>query len=190
MLCHSQGGMMAPRTHASGGDFAGLILFAATPRLITDAMVSQNHQVLAGMEDGPEKAAVQAQVDNLIAQIQAIYEMTEEEAKKTLFFGQPAWYLKEMAMHPFADYVKNSSVPMLVMQAERDLQVLTDVDFAELKALLAGRKEVEFRLYEGLNHLFMPSTTDNIMELMAEYEKPAHVDTQVLQDIVTWVRGI
>jgi len=172
-----------------GGNFAGLILFAASPRLLTDIIIEQNYMVLASMEDGPEKALVQIQVDELIKEIRAISALTEEESKEKLFLGMPAYYFWEMEQHPFADYANRTDVPMLVMQASNDLQVLTNVDYALLQDLLGKKDNVTFNLYEGLNHLFMPSTVKHITEVLAEYEKLAHIDPVVLQDIATWVRS-
>ena len=189
MLGHSLGGVLALRTQAMGGDFAGLILFAASPRLLTDIIIHQNQMVLDSMEAGPEKAAVEAQVAALVEQIRAILEMTAEEAKEADFFGMSAYYLKDMQLHPFERYVADTQAPILVMHGERDLQVLTDVDFAVIQELLAGRENTEFRLYEGLNHLFMPSTAAHITEVMAEYEKPAKMDGQVLGDILAWIEA-
>ena len=188
-LGHSLGGVLLPRIHITGGDFAGLILFAASPRLLPEIIIDQNNQVLRSMEEGAEKAAVQAQVDDVIAQVNALSSMTLEESKDALFLEMPAYYLKEMALYPFADCVKDIHVPFLVMHADRDLQVLTDVDFRLLKEMLGDRGNAEFRLYEGLNHLFMPSMVEHITEIMTEYEKPAKIDGKVLQDIAAWVLG-
>jgi len=67
------------------------------------------------------------------------------------------------------------------------VQVLTDVDFAMYKEILAGRTNVTFKLYPGLNHLFMPSTGRDISEIMDEYRIKSNVDRQVLRDLVEWV---
>ena len=83
--------------------------------------------------------------------------------------------------------ILSSFTPILVMQGANDVQVLADIDFVIYQELLAGRTNVTFRLYEGLNHLFMPSTTNNIMALMDEFAIESQIDSQVLADIAEWV---
>ena len=42
-------------------------------------------------------------------------------------------------------------------------------------------------LYPGLNHLFMPSPTGAIAEVLHEYQQPQAVDSQVIADIARWI---
>jgi len=190
LLGHSLGGMLAPRIyHADEGGFAGLILFAGSPRLLTDIILEQNNMVLEALEEGPERELVQAQIDALAEQIAGLSEMTAEEAQGMSFLGASAYYFTDLAAHPFADDVETVTVPILIMQGENDLQVLADVDFAILIELLGDRENVTLKLYEGLNHLFMPSFATTILEIGEEYAVLAHVDTQVLRDLVEWILG-
>ena len=39
----------------------------------------------------------------------------------------------------------------------------------------------------GLNHLFMPSPTGAIAEVLHEYQQPQAVDSQVIADIARWI---
>jgi fermentation-respiration switch protein FrsA (DUF1100 family) len=73
---------------------------------------------------------------------------------------------------------------MLVLQGERDYQVTPD-EFARWKAALAGRTNVTFSLFPGLNHLFMPGTGKS---LPAEYEQPSHVAERVVEEIAGWIK--
>jgi hypothetical protein len=76
------------------------------------------------------------------------------------------------------------------MQGEDDFQVYADVDFVMWQELLAGRTNATFKLYEGLNHLFMTSTGRSITEFQKEYEVANTVDEQVLADLVVWIKSI
>ncbi|MDR0313894.1 MAG: alpha/beta hydrolase, partial [Treponema sp.] len=98
--------------------------------------------------------------------------------------GISAYYYKDLYDHPAATYINNVRIPYLVLQGSADFQVKPDKDFALYKELLAGRDNVTFILYEGLNHMFITSTTGYI----DEYNTPGNVDRQVLRDIVDWIK--
>ncbi|MBR7113819.1 MAG: alpha/beta hydrolase, partial [Firmicutes bacterium] len=78
------------------------------------------------------------------------------------------------------------AVPLLVLQGSADFQVYADVDYplwqAELDA--AEFTRYQMKLYDGLNHLFMPAKgyTDT-----SEYMTADHVDPTVIADIADWI---
>ncbi|MCL2046212.1 MAG: alpha/beta fold hydrolase [Oscillospiraceae bacterium] len=188
----SMGAYLAPRIHSDGGDFAGLILLAGSPYSIHDAM--RNQQILLFetiMEDGEEKDAILAQLtkEAYDAAVAELYELPDEIAKQTSIDGG-AWtvyFFKEWDAIPTSEYVENITVPFLIMQGSEDFQVLADINYVAWQELLAGRDNVTFKLYEGLNHLFMQSQGKNITEIEEEYSVPANVNTQVLEDITQWI---
>ncbi len=47
---------------------------------------------------------------------------------------------------------------MLILRGDRDYQV-TEADFSGWKNALSGKPEVSFKVYPGLFHLFMPSSS-------------------------------
>lgn len=55
------------------------------------------------------------------------------------------------------------------------------------KKLLAGKGNVSFKLYPGLNHMFMKSVYGTVKEFKKEYKIPSKVDFQVLGDIAEWI---
>ena len=190
MLGISMGGMLAPRIQVESGAFDGLILMAATPRLLTDIMLEQfRTQADLTMEDGPGKDLQLVQLDTLAGAFNSIPDMGVEESKTVPVMGSiAAFYFKDMALHPFADQVPYLDVPVLVMQGGRDFQVLADVDFPMIVALFSGRDNAEFRLYEDLNHLFMPSSATNFVEHAGEIMGGGGtVDGRALADITDWI---
>jgi len=190
ILGHSLGGMLAPRIHAEGGDFAGLILFASSPRFLTDISKTQNLLAIEAMDDDADKDAALISMEQWDDFYMAFLALPDEEAKNTEvpgWGGVSAYYFKDMYENPAADYLTNVTVPILVMHADNDFQVLTDIDFALYKELLAGRDNVTLKLYEGLNHLFMVSTARNVNEIIDEYAVPSRVDERVLEDILNWI---
>jgi hypothetical protein len=192
MLGHSMGGMLAPQIHVEGGDFAGLILFAGSPRFLLDISKDQNITVIRNMYKGEELETRIEQFERLWdMQINGLLNLTDEEAKETLFDeGLYFYYFKNMYDNPTEKFIEQTTVPFLVMQPENDIQVCVEKDFGAYKELLAGRDNVTFKLYPGLNHLFMPGEVVDILEIMEQYKIPGRVDEQVLADIAEWIHAI
>ena len=74
--------------------------------------------------------------------------------------------------------------PMLIMQGGRDYQV-TPAELEKWKAALAARRDVTFRSYPTLNHLFIAGSGPSVP---AEYNVPGHVAEEVIIDIVNWIQ--
>ena len=203
IIGHSLGAILAPRIHEHGGDFAGLIMMAGSPRCLLQIAAEQNRsniedQFETGIIDAALEAGqiTQAEVEEFLANTQALEEMaanllnfTAEETKDIIvpLFGTPLYYFHDLSVNSFAHYVQDIAVRMLVMQPERDFQITVDVDFVAMQEVLAGRDNVTFEVYEDLNHLFVASTATNFIEHAASVMEPGHVDRTVMQDIVNWI---
>jgi hypothetical protein len=72
---------------------------------------------------------------------------------------------------------------MLILQGGQDYQV-TERDFANWKSGLTGRKNITFKFYPELYHLFIKGE-----KAPSAYEKPGHVEKQVIDDIAEWVNA-
>jgi len=190
ILGHSLGGMLAPRIHASGGDFAGIISLAGSPRSLLDIIYDQQMASIDVLPKGDEKTAALSQVETYVEQVETLKSLSDDEAKNTLILnGLCAYYFKEMEDHPVSEYIDGMTVPFLVLQGDKDFQVYPDKDFVMWQELLKGRENVTFKLYEGLNHLFMPSSGKNITEYQEEYRVESQMDSQVLLDIMEWIKA-
>ena len=205
LIGHSLGAMLAPRIQIAAQEreieFAGLILMAGTPREFTvvaleqfDASLTAGRMMLETLEGEAlaageaEIAAAQAQTDFLIEIADMIWETPAENLKEMFFMGGSFYYIHDLASPSFEEAVADVHVPMLVMQGGKDFQVLADVDFVMLQDILSGRTNVTFKLYEGLNHLFMPTTATNFLEHRNKMmQSPETVYTQVLRDVVVWI---
>jgi len=188
----SMGGMLAPNIHASGGNFAGLILLAGTPRSLPEIMLEQLRTIVnLTVDQGPIMDMQMAQLDALEELFAAIPGMTAEEARATqipIGGGATAYYFRDLETRAFADYIRKADVPVLVMQGGRDFQVLADRDFVIIRELLEGRSDVTFRLYDDLNHLFMHTEATNFIEHSEGITQTrGHVDARVLRDIADWI---
>ncbi|MCL2249286.1 MAG: alpha/beta fold hydrolase [Oscillospiraceae bacterium] len=195
IIGHSLGGTLAPRIHASNGNFAGLILMATTPRSLPELFLEQMRaSSYAGVEEGLiDESVLEAALEELyeLAELlDTIKNMTAEEARITQIPGLGVWayYLADLEAHSFEAYISRVNVPILVMQGLSDFQVIPTVDLILLQELLEGRDNVSFNIYNGLDHLFMETTATNFVQhAMRIIESPGHVDEIVLKDIVDWI---
>lgn len=190
IIGHSMGGMLAPRIDAAGGNFRGLIIMAGSPRKLEEIMIDQNEAVLASAK-GFAGWIMKKQVAKVSALFDGLYELSDEEAKsKKIGGGTTLYYFKEMGKHPATDYLLKLEKPLLILQGTEDFQATAEKDFEAYKQLLAGKNDVVFRLYPGLNHAFVPSVSGNIMKAKQEYGIERHIDEEVITDIADWINQI
>ena len=188
ILGHSMGAMLAPRIDAEGGNFAGLILMAGSPRKLEEIMIDQNKAVLEESK-GLVRWILKKQVAKFTKLFDGLYELTDEAAKKKkMGNGVTLYYFKEMGEHSASDYLIDLEKPVLIMQGERDFQANAAVDFAMYCDMLEGKRNVTFKLYEGLNHAFVPAIYDDIMKAKQEYGKERHIGEEVIGDIACWIK--
>lgn len=162
IIGHSMGGMLAPRTDAEGGDYKGLILMAGTPRKLEEVLIEQMEEALSTMNGLARKMAGK-QMKKLNDLFHGLYELSDEEAKrKKVGGGTTLYYFKEMGEHAVSDYLAEIEKPILIMQGEKDFQVKVEKDFAAYQNLLKDKSNVTFKLYENLNHAFVPSIYGSI----------------------------
>ena len=77
--------------------------------------------------------------------------------------------------------------PVWAVNGAKDLQVLPEENLKAIETLAKGSPQVVTHIYPGLNHLFMPSPTGAIAEVLHEYQQPQAVDSQVIADIARWI---
>lgn len=187
IIGHSMGGMLAPRIDSEGGKYKGLIIMAGTPRKLEDVMLEQNEAVLCSTK-GLVNWIVRKQVAKLSGLFSGLYELSDEEAKKKkVMGGTTLYYFKEMGEHSVADYLATTKKPMLIVQGEKDFQVSVEKDFNEYKRLLNDKTNVEFRLYENLNHAFVNYLYSDILKAKQEYNTERHIGEEVVSDIADWI---
>ena len=190
IIGHSMGAMLAPRIDGSGGSFKGLILMAGSPRTLEQIMLGQNADMLAASK-GLMRWIMKKQVAKFEKLFDGMYELTDEEAKKRkMGGGTTLYYFKEMGEHPAADYLAKLEKPMLIMQGSEDFQAKVDPDFTGYQALLDGRDHVTFKLYEGLNHAFVPAIYRDIKQAKKEYNTERHIGEDVIGDIAAWIKSV
>ncbi|OKP98109.1 alpha/beta fold hydrolase [Paenibacillus sp. P46E] len=191
LVGHSLGGMLAPRIDADGGNFAGLILLAGSPRSLLEIIYDQNMASIQNLSDtDPRKAQTIAAIETERSKGKGLTAMTLEQSKAApSVFGVPAYYFKEMDMYPSAELARNLTKPVLVLQGADDFQVYPDKDFPQWKDVLKGNPAASFKLYPGLNHFFVNDEGKDA-GTAAGYNKPGMVDAQVITDMGQWILNL
>ena len=186
---HSMGAMLAPRIDAESGHFRGLVLMAGTPFRLEEIVVRQLRQ--AGQSKGGLMKAIVRLEDRIFSRkFAGLYEMSDEEAKKKKFAGSVTlYYFKEMGRKTAVDYLRETDKPVLILQGGMDFQVLASEDFAAFQDQLNGRSNVEYRLYEDLNHLFVKGIYNDILKAGKEYKVEQHIGAEVLDDIAAFIES-
>lgn len=183
VLGHSLGGYLLPRISEREKKIAGLISFAGAAQPLEDIITVQ-YTYIFGL-DGKISPAEQEEIDKTkktAAKIKALAESDRESSEN--YFGAPASYYLDLRNYNPPQAARKLKQPMLILQGESDYQV-TMQDFANWKNALGKKKNVTFKSYPHLTHLFMESTGENPGP--GDYAKSNHVNAQVITDISDWI---
>lgn len=182
LLGHSLGGMIAPEIAIRDGGLAGVIMMAAGGRPLVESLLAQLDYVSQMPENRISQAAAQ------IAQMRAMAQrvVSREAAPDEMGLGAPAGYFYDLDERTAPSHARDVQAPLLILQGERDYQV-TMGDFGIWKQTLAGREDVVFRSYPGLDHLFVFGDADSTpRETMLA---PGHVAAKVIEDMAEFVKA-
>lgn len=180
VLGHSLGGMLIPRIASRDSRIAGLIVMAGPARPLEVAIVEQMEYIF-GL-DGVISDVEKKQLDDIKAETAKI-EDPKLSAEGPSILNAPRSYWLDLRGYSAPVAAKQIKQPLLVLQGGRDYQV-TVKEFAEWKKELVSHKNVTFKLYPSLNHLFISGTGKSAP---AEYENPGNVDKAVIGDIAGFV---
>ncbi len=183
VLGHSLGGYLIPRIGEKDRTIAGLISFAGVTRPLED-VIPEQYAYIFGL-DGTISPAEQTQLDEvkkISAKIRSLKET--DRASGEVYFGASAPYYLDLQNYNPPQVAAKLKQPMLILQGESDYQV-TMQDFANWKNALGKRKNVVFKSYPKLTHAFAETTGDKPGP--QDYDKPNHVNAQVIGDIADWI---
>lgn len=187
LIGHSLGGMLAPRIDAQGGDFAGLIILAGSPRSLWEIVYDQNNMLIENeIKDESVKKEQEALVNEEFKKAQQLQDMTDEEAQGLTVFGMPGNYLKEMGQYDVAAAVSELEKPLLIMQGEDDFQVYFEKDYRDWQELIGESENALLISYPNLNHFFINYDGPD-KGTITEYDTPNQVDIEVIKDIAQWI---
>jgi pimeloyl-ACP methyl ester carboxylesterase len=184
LVGHSMGGMLAPAiVKESNGLFDGFVSLAGSPRTMPEIQADQNLAFATPENQDLVNLLVQAE----LAKLEKLDTWTEAELLSNTIFGLPAYYVKDMISRGAGDIAASLDVPMLFLQGSADFQIYADKDYALWKEILKEKEGASFRLYNGLNHMFMLSQGDDA-GAVGEYYLRGHVDPKVIRDIADFVK--
>jgi dienelactone hydrolase len=179
---HSLGGYLAPRIAQADANLAGMILLAGATRPLEDLMIEQTRYILEN--DGSLSVQDQSQIDQLQQQVDAVKSLDQRDAGNQAILGVPASYWIDLKDYRPAELARGLTIPLLILQGERDYQV-TMKDFQNWKDALAEKSNVTLKTYPDLNHLFI---SGNVKSTPDEYQTPSNVAPAIIQDVASWIR--
>lgn len=184
VLGHSLGGTLVPRIGKADASIAGFIVLAGAVKPLEDAILEQTSYIFSidGMISKEEQLQLDA-IKQLVAKVKAL-KPADLDASTSLF-GAPASYWLDLRGYDPPGEAKSLNQPMMILQGERDYQVTMD-DFRLWQTALSSRKNILFKSYPKLNHLFIEGSGRSVP---AEYNSLGHVAEPVINDIVNWIKG-
>jgi len=182
---HSLGGYLAPRIAQSDPQVTGLIILAGNTRPLEDMVLEQIRAEVAGQhaEDTPQgKKAIQ-DAEN---EKRVIEDPNLKPGARVTSVGAPvpSDYFLDLRGYDPPKVARSLEIPMIILQGERDTQV-SMTDFNNWKVALGSSKTVTLKSYPTVNHMFIPV---NGPATGAEYDQPGHVESDVIEDVASWVK--
>jgi len=181
LVGHSLGGTLAPRIAVAEPRIAAVIILAGATRPIPDLMVEQI-EYIGGLSGRPDAAEASAQLRAEAARARRA--KSDDDGPPIL--NCPPSYWADLNAYDAAAAAASLSLPMLILQGGRDYQV-TSRDLFRFKAALEGHANATIREFPRLNHLFMAGEGKSRPE---EYDRPSHVDGEVIEAIAAFVNGL
>ena len=183
LIGHSQGGMIAPYIANNNSNVKGFISLAGTPRGLEDVILTQNINSLTLLDLSEEQ--FDKYLEPVIKDVDLIKQL-ESGNDSDMLLTLPTGYWHSLNQTTGTEVAVDFNCPALIMQGGKDFQVDVVEDYELWQTLLEDRENMTFKLYENLNHLFMPS---NGIKDVTAYNSPANVDEIVINDIANWILG-
>ena len=183
VLGHSLGATVMPRI-AIDQDLSGVIMMAGITRSLEETILDQLTYLynLTGSITEEQKQELETLKVN-VAKLKDP-ELVDTMSRQDMPLGIPMVYWKDLHDNNPVDVVKNIKIPILILQGERDYQVLAAVDFEGWKKALNNNKYASFKVFPKLNHLFITGEGKSTPQ---EYAVEGHVHKDVIDILVKWI---
>ncbi len=186
VIGHSLGALVAPQIAARDQRLAGIVLLAGNARPLEDLVLEQVTYIrsLKGELTDEDRE----ELDRLKKQVARVKDpkLTSDTPAKELPLSTSATYWLALRAYNQTATASRLTLPMLIVQGERDYQVTMD-DFNLWKKTLADHRNVTFRSYPKLNHLFMEGEGKAKPE---EYSKAGHMARELVDDLAAWIKKL
>ena len=178
------GGYLAPRISILG-DFAGYVSMAGSPRNLVEAEYDREMYFINLYGNIENRAEDISRLNHEAALYYELDGMTYDEAAEIKILNNNGYNLKYIKDNYTVDYY-GWSMPAFILQGTNDFQNFYDKDFVAYMLFLENNALAEFKLYDGLNHIFMKS----VMEKpdFRDYKVNGAVDESALSDIFAWIK--
>lgn len=184
VLGHSLGATLVPRINESYDQICGLIIMAGFTRSLEDIILDQYNYIysLSGTltaEQSKDLTILKQKVEL------AKGELPETTQPTDLPLNIPVDYWKDLHNYDPLSTIENLKSSILIIQGGRDYQVSSEKDFKEWKRVLNQNDRASFKLFHGLNHLFIKGEGKSTPE---EYLEEGHVAREVIETISSWIK--
>jgi hypothetical protein len=183
VLGHSLGGGLIPRIGLRDAKLRGFVVLAGYTRELLGEMARQ-YEYLFNL-DGAVSERERELLEAARRDAARLKELKPGEAAGLTLQGVPAAYWLDLRDYSPPAEARKLRRPILVLHAERDYNVTAEA-FADWRRALSDRKDVTFKSYPKLDHLFLEGegpASD------ADYRRPRNVARQVVEDIAAWIKG-
>ena len=184
VLGHSLGGTLAPRIAERLPELCGLIMLAGLARPLEDAYAEQVAYLLSLTGHTADARQQLDEVHRQVAQVKRIGTAGGSDSI-SLLLNLPLSYWKLANTYRPVAVAARLSLPMLILQGERDYQV-TMQDFGLWRSGLLRCPNAYFKSYPRLNHLFQEGKGKSTP---LEYQQASPIPTYVMDDIAGFVHS-
>ncbi len=180
----SWGAWLAPRIAEQGGDIvAGIGLLAGFSRPFDDVLREQI-DYLTELDPSVAEAPTIVGLEQVMTAMQTIRDGGDASE---LLGNQLAYWMSVVDYDPLMT-AQSLSIPMLILQGERDYQVTME-DYLGWQDVLLERDNVHFKSYFTLNHLFLELGDTDRLAIPADYlTETGFVDAEVIRDLTDFVQ--
>ncbi|MFD0769201.1 alpha/beta fold hydrolase [Bacillus sp. CGMCC 1.60114] len=184
ILGHSQGGMMVPQmlNKDERQNIAGAIVMGGPARTIQDVVMDQFDYLLSIGQLTPELHTFMKGQFELLNDPN----FSGENPPVGFQLGQAVFW-NSIRKIKAAEMAKEQTDPLLIIQGQRDYQVVSNFEIPIWKEQLANRNNVNYRLYPKLNHFFTEG--EGTMSRPEEYFIPTNIPEYVINDIADWIQS-
>jgi alpha-beta hydrolase superfamily lysophospholipase len=168
---------------------AGLALLAPAGRPLGDVLIDQGDRESARLGMGPDEVESRhAQLEDALRRIRDGEDDEALQDPQLLFGGSSVTLLRELLrVHP-SELLPQVSVPVLVCQGSKDIQVSIGADTMRLLEACEGTGvDAVFVLFPNVDHLMMDEPETSTPQ---RYFTPRPISSAVLDQIIRWIRAV
>jgi dienelactone hydrolase len=187
IMGHSQGGYLIPLLNKEFKAVFGFISLAGTLREIPELALEQVDYLSSfetmDAKDSLEVQSIKRQMRNSLSQ-----QISNVSSNDSVLGPYTVNYWKYLSSYKPAVLAAQIKKPVLVLQGERDYQVLMK-DYELWKSTCSGKPNFSFKSYPALNHLFMEGSGGKL-STPKEYLRASNVPEFVIIDIKNWIESL